>query len=58
MAGTMFGVMLKSTIPAADHHRGATLSSWWGKIATGVLLLIFIVIQRIVVTYTARKKAT
>ena len=56
MAGTMFGVMLKSTIPALITFEG-TLSSWWGKIATGALLLIFIVIQRVVVTYTARKKS-
>ncbi len=56
MVGTMFGVMLKATIPALITFEG-TLSSWWGKIATGVLLLIFIVIQRIVVTYTARKKS-
>jgi len=56
MVGTMFGVMLKATIPALITFEG-TLSSWWGKIATGVLLLIFIVIQRVVVTYTARKKS-
>jgi simple sugar transport system permease protein len=57
MLGTMFGVMLKATIPSLITFEG-TLSSWWGKIATGVLLLIFIVIQRAVVTYTDRKKAT
>ncbi len=56
MIGTMFGVMLKATIPALITFEG-TLSSWWGKIATGVLLLIFIVIQRAVVTYSARQKA-
>jgi len=56
MVGTMFGVMLKATIPALITFAG-NLSSWWGKIATGVLLLIFIVIQRVVVTYTSRKKA-
>ena len=56
MIGTLFGVMLKSTIPALITFSG-NLSSWWAKIATGVLLLLFIVIQRIVVTYSARKKA-
>ena len=56
MIGTMFGVMLKATIPALITFEG-TLSSWWGKIATGALLLIFIVIQRAVVTYSARQKA-
>jgi simple sugar transport system permease protein len=56
MIGTLFGVMLKSTIPALITFSG-NLSSWWAKIATGLLLLLFIVIQRIVVTYSARKKA-
>ncbi len=56
MIGTLFGVMLKSTIPALITFSG-NLSSWWAKIATGMLLLLFIVIQRIVVTYSARKKA-
>jgi simple sugar transport system permease protein len=56
MIGTLFGVMLKSTIPALITFSG-NLSSWWAKIATGVLLLLFIVIQRAVVTYSARKKA-
>ena len=56
MLGTMFGVMLKATIPSLITFEGS-LSSWWGKIATGALLLLFIVIQRAVVTYTDRKKA-
>ena len=55
MIGTMFGVLLKSVIPALISFNG-NLSSWWGKIATGALLLLFIVIQRAVVSYTARKK--
>ena len=55
MIGTMFGVLLKSVIPAIINFNG-TLSSWWGKIATGALLLLFIVIQRAVVSYTGRKK--
>ncbi|MEF9972430.1 MAG: sugar ABC transporter permease YjfF [Clostridia bacterium] len=56
MIGTLFGVMLKSTIPALITFNG-NLSSWWAKIAVGALLLLFIGIQRIVVTYTGRKKA-
>ena len=56
MIGTLLGVMLKSTIPALITFSG-NLSSWWARIATGVLLLLFIVIQRVVVTYSARKKA-
>jgi hypothetical protein len=55
MIGTMFGVLLKSVIPALISFYGS-LSSWWGKIATGALLLLFIVIQRAVVSYTGRKK--
>lgn len=56
MIGTLFGVLLKAAIPALITFNG-TLSSWWGKIATGALLLLFICIQRAVVTYTGRKKA-
>ncbi|MBQ6514092.1 MAG: sugar ABC transporter permease YjfF [Clostridia bacterium] len=55
--GTMFGVLLKSVIPAIINFNG-TLSSWWGKIATGGLLLLFIVIQRLVVSYSGRRKKT
>ena len=55
MIGTMFGVLLKSVIPALISFNG-NLSSWWGKIATGALLLLFIVIQRAVVSYTSRNK--
>ena len=56
MIGTMFGVLLKSVIPALITFNGH-LNSWWGKIATGALLLLFIVIQKAVVSYTDRKKA-
>ena len=56
MVGTMFGVLLKSVIPAIINFNG-TLSSWWGKIATGALLLLFIVIQQLVVSYTGKRKA-
>ena len=57
MLGTLFGVMLKSIIPALITFNG-TLLSWWGKIATGALLLLFIGIQRIVVTYSARRRGS
>ena len=56
MVGTLFGVLLKAAIPTLITFNG-NLSSWWGKIATGALLLMFICIQRAVVTYTDRKKA-
>ena len=57
MVGTLFGVLLKSVIPALITFNG-NLLSWWGKIATGGLLALFIVIQRIVVTTSERKKDT
>ena len=56
MAGTLFGVLLKAVIPTLINFNG-TLSSWWGKIATGMLLLLFICIQRAVVTYSDKQKA-
>ena len=55
MIGTLFGVLLKSAIPALITFNG-NLLSWWGKIATGLLLLLFIFIQRVVVLYGNRKK--
>ncbi len=56
VVGTLFGVLLKSVIPALITFNG-NLLSWWGKIATGALLLLFICIQRAVVTYTGNQKA-
>ena len=56
MIGTLFGVVLKAIIPALITFNG-TLSSWWGKIATGALLLLFISLQRIVVAGSAGRKA-
>ncbi|MBR2528276.1 MAG: sugar ABC transporter permease YjfF [Blautia sp.] len=55
MIGTMFGVLLKSVIPALITFNGH-LNSWWGKIATGALLLLFIVIQSAVVSYSGKQK--
>lgn len=57
MIGTMFGVLLKSVIPALITFAG-NLNSWWGKIATGALLLLFIVIQKAVVSANEKKKAS
>lgn len=56
MLGTMVGVLLKSVIPALITFNG-NLLSWWGKIATGGLLLLFISIQTFVTNYTNRKRA-
>ena len=55
MIGTLFGVLLKSVIPALITFNG-NLLSWWGKIATGMLLLLFICIQRFVVTSAGKRK--
>jgi simple sugar transport system permease protein len=50
--GTLFGVLVLGLIKSLIQFEG-TLSSWWTKIATGVLLCAFILIQR---AMTARKK--
>lgn len=55
MIGTLFGVMLKSIIPALITFDG-TLSSWWAKIAIGALLLLFVGLQQIVVASANRTK--
>ncbi len=55
MLGTLVGVLLKSVIPSLITFNG-NLLSWWGKIATGILLLIFISIQTFITNYSNRKK--
>lgn len=55
MLGTLVGVLLKSVIPTLITFNG-NLLSWWGKIATGGLLLLFISIQTFITNYTSRKK--
>ncbi|WP_199552224.1 galactofuranose ABC transporter, permease protein YjfF [Streptomyces sp. N35] len=50
--GTLFGVLVLGLIKSLITFEG-TLSSWWTKIATGVLLCAFILVQR---TMTARRK--
>ncbi|MFI0086077.1 galactofuranose ABC transporter, permease protein YjfF [Streptomyces bobili] len=50
--GTLFGVLVLGLIKSLIQFEG-TLSSWWTKIATGVLLCTFILIQRFM---TTRKK--
>lgn len=42
--GTLFGVLINGTIVSILQFNG-TLSSWWTKIAVGVLTLVFIGIQ-------------
>jgi simple sugar transport system permease protein len=46
--GSMFGVLVLGTVQTLISFEG-TLSSWWTKIVIGVLLLAFIVLQRLIV---------
>jgi simple sugar transport system permease protein len=50
--GTLFGVLIEGTIISILQYNG-TLSSWWTRIAVGVLTLIFIGIQSL---FYLRKK--
>ena len=43
--GTLFGLLTFAVIQSAIMFEG-TLSSWWSRIATGTLLLLFILLQR------------
>lgn len=47
--GTLIGVMLQGLVQTYIIFDG-TLSSWWTKIVIGVLLFLFIVLQRLVFT--------
>ncbi|GAA0133227.1 sugar ABC transporter permease YjfF [Paenibacillus sp. YSY-4.3] len=44
--GTFFGVMIQGVIQTIISFEG-TLSSWWTRIVIGVLLLLFILLQRL-----------
>ena len=55
MIGTFFGVLLKAVIPSLITFNG-TLSSWWGKIITGALVLLFVALQQIVMQGNLFKK--
>ncbi|BFT72757.1 galactofuranose ABC transporter, permease protein YjfF [Paenibacillus sp. P36] len=45
MAGTFFGVLIQGVIQTIVSFEG-TLSSWWTKIAIGMLLCLFILLQK------------
>jgi simple sugar transport system permease protein len=47
VAGTLVGVIIFAIIQTAITFQG-TLSSWWTRIAVGVLLLSFILIQKLI----------
>ncbi len=51
--GSLFGVLILGLIQVYITFDG-TLSSWWAKIATGLLLFLFIVTQRIILLGSAR----
>jgi len=53
IAGTLVGVLIQGIIQTLIMFEG-TLSSWWTKIAIGLLLFLFIVLQKLLGT---RKKA-
>lgn len=57
MVGTFFGVLLKAVIPSLITFNG-TLSSWWGKIITGLLVLLFVALQQVVMNGKSRTKKT
>lgn len=46
VVGTFFGVMIQGVIQTIISFEG-TLSSWWTRIVIGVLLLLFILLQRL-----------
>ncbi|KRF42173.1 galactofuranose ABC transporter, permease protein YjfF [Paenibacillus sp. Soil787] len=53
VAGTLVGVLIQGIIQTLIMFEG-TLSSWWTKIAIGMLLFLFILLQKLL---GARKKA-
>jgi simple sugar transport system permease protein len=53
--GTLMGVLILGTIQTIITFEG-TLSSWWTKIAIGVLLLAFILLQRFVQRRVERRR--
>ncbi|GFN30466.1 galactofuranose ABC transporter, permease protein YjfF [Paenibacillus xylaniclasticus] len=46
IAGTFFGVLIQGVIQTIISFEG-TLSSWWTKIVIGMLLFMFIILQRL-----------
>lgn len=57
LIGPAFGVLSMGTIQMIIMFQG-NLSSWWTKIAVGILLLIFIVLQRIIIIQKEKKMYT
>lgn len=55
--GPLFGVLTTGIIQSLIMFDG-TLNSWWTKIAVGMLLFVFIVLQRIIVIRDEKRKVT
>jgi galactofuranose transport system permease protein len=56
IAGTFVGILLQGLIQTYIVFDG-TLSSWWTKIVIGMLLFVFIVLQRTIIWYSNRQLA-
>lgn len=56
VAGTFIGLMIQGLIQTYIVFDG-TLSSWWTKIVIGILLFVFIVLQRTIIWYSNRRMA-
>ncbi len=54
--GSIFGVFIHGLIQTFINFNG-TLSSWWGKMFIGGLLLLFIALQRFVVIISEQRRA-
>jgi galactofuranose transport system permease protein len=57
VAGTFVGILIQGLIQTYIVFDG-TLSSWWTKIAIGVLLFLFIALQRTILWSTERARAS
>jgi len=57
MVGTLFGVLILGIIRTMITFKG-NLNSWWAKIATAILLLAFILIQRVIITIRERSRVS
>lgn len=55
VAGTFFGVLILGVIQTIINFEG-TLSSWWTKIVIGVLLFLFIILQRVINVRASKMK--
>ncbi|SFM24336.1 simple sugar transport system permease protein [Gracilibacillus orientalis] len=57
VAGSVVGVLILGIIQTIIVFEG-TLSSWWTKIAIGVLLFLFIILHRVIVLRSEKKQAS